>query len=34
MKHLFKPENKHLIEEMQAEVDKRWNDLLERCSEK
>ncbi|MBQ9872718.1 MAG: pyruvate ferredoxin oxidoreductase [Eubacterium sp.] len=27
-KHLFKPGNEHLIEEFQAEVDKRWEDLL------
>jgi len=24
-KHLFKPENKHLIDELQAEIDRRWN---------
>ncbi|MBR0147377.1 MAG: pyruvate ferredoxin oxidoreductase [Eubacterium sp.] len=27
-KHLFKPGNEHLIEQFQAEVDKRWEDLL------
>lgn len=27
-KHLFKAGNEHLIEEIQAEVDKRWEDLL------
>ena len=27
-KHLFKPGNEHLIEEFQAEVDRRWEDLL------
>ncbi len=31
-KHLFKPGNEHLIEEFQAEVDRRWEDLLFRCS--
>lgn len=30
-KHLFKPENKHLIEKIQAHVDKKWNELLEKC---
>lgn len=30
-KHLFKPGNEHLIEEFQAEVDRRWNNLLIRC---
>ena len=28
-KHLFKPGNEHLIEEIQADVDKRWNELVE-----
>ena len=32
-RHLFKPQNRHLIEEMQAEVDQRWEELLERCGE-
>ena len=32
-RHLFKPQNRHLIEEMQAEVDHRWEELLERCGE-
>ena len=32
-RHLFKPQNRHLIEEMQAEVDRRWEALLERCGE-
>jgi len=32
-RHLFKPQNRHLIEEMQAEVDRRWEELLERCGE-
>ena len=31
-KHLFKPENEHLIEEFQKEVDRRWDDLLFKCS--
>ncbi len=30
-KHLFKPGNEHLIEEFQAEVDRRWEELLIRC---
>lgn len=30
-KHLFKKGNEHLIAEMQAEVDKRWEELLYRC---
>jgi len=29
-KHLFKDENKHLIQQIQEEVDKKWNDLLEK----
>lgn len=31
-KHLFKPGNEHLIEEFQAEVDRRWEDILYKCS--
>lgn len=31
-KHLFTPQNEHLIAEFQAEVDRRWEDLLYRCS--
>lgn len=31
-KHLFKPGNEHLIEAFQEEVDRRWEDLLFRCS--
>ena len=31
-KHLFKPGNEHLIEEFQAEVDRRWEDLLYKCN--
>ncbi len=30
-KHLFKPGNEHMIEDMQAEVDRKWAELLERC---
>ncbi|MDI3534058.1 MAG: pyruvate ferredoxin oxidoreductase beta subunit [Thermosediminibacterales bacterium] len=33
-KHLFTDENRHLIDELQAEVDRRWEILLERCGEK
>lgn len=32
-KHLFRPENERLLQEIQAEVDARWNQLLERCGE-
>lgn len=32
-RHLFKPQNRHLIDKMQAEVDRRWEELLERCGE-
>ena len=31
-KHLFKPENEHLIAEFQAEVDRRFEELKFRCS--
>ena len=31
--HLFKPGNEHLIEEMQNEIDRRWEALLKRCGE-
>jgi len=31
-RHLFRPENEHIIEELQAAVDKRWEDLLWHCS--
>ena len=30
-KHLFKPENEHLLVEFQKEVDRRWEDLLYKC---
>jgi pyruvate ferredoxin oxidoreductase beta subunit len=32
-RHLFSPENKHIIEELQAEVDRKWRQLLQRCGE-
>lgn len=32
-KHLFKPENEHLLVQYQEEVDRRWEDLLFRCSQ-
>ncbi|MDD6101664.1 MAG: thiamine pyrophosphate-dependent enzyme [Clostridiales bacterium] len=31
-KHLFKPGNENLIVQFQAEVDRRWEDLLYKCS--
>ena len=31
-KHLFKPGNEYLIEAFQAEVDKRWEELLKKCN--
>ena len=31
-KHLFKPGNEALIEQFQAEVDRRWEDLLYKCN--
>ena len=30
-RHLFQPENRHVIDELQAEVDRRWEALLERA---
>ena len=33
-RHLFKPENKHVIDEIQEEVDKKWDELLRRAGEK
>lgn len=30
-KHLFTPENRHLIDEIQAHVDREWEALLRRC---
>jgi pyruvate ferredoxin oxidoreductase beta subunit len=32
-RHLFSEENKHIIGELQAEVDRKWQQLLERCGE-
>ncbi len=32
-KHLFKKGNEHLIVEIQADIDKRWEQLLVRCGE-
>ena len=31
-RHLFRPENKKLLDEIQYNIDKRWNVLLEECS--
>lgn len=32
-RHLFKPENELLIEELQNDVDKKWEELLKKCGE-
>jgi pyruvate ferredoxin oxidoreductase beta subunit len=32
-RHLFRPENRHVIDELQAEVDRRWEKLLRLCGE-
>ena len=32
-RHLFRPENRHVIDELQAEVDRRWEILLKLCGE-
>jgi pyruvate ferredoxin oxidoreductase beta subunit len=32
-RHLFRPENRHLIDELQADIDRRWEQLLQRCDE-
>jgi pyruvate ferredoxin oxidoreductase beta subunit len=32
-RHLFKPQNRHLIGRMQKEVDRRWEELLALCGE-
>ena len=32
-KHLFQPENRHLIQELQQDVDTTWQALLKRCQE-
>jgi pyruvate ferredoxin oxidoreductase beta subunit len=33
-RHLLKPENEHIVAEIQADVDRRWNELLRLCGEK
>jgi len=30
-RHLFKPENKHVLEDIKSEVDRRWKKLLKAC---
>jgi pyruvate ferredoxin oxidoreductase beta subunit len=32
-RHIFRPGNRHMIDEMQEEVDRRWEQLLELCGE-
>ncbi|MFZ5917548.1 MAG: thiamine pyrophosphate-dependent enzyme [Chloroflexota bacterium] len=32
-RHLFRPENRHIIERIQADVDRRWERLLRMCGE-
>jgi pyruvate ferredoxin oxidoreductase beta subunit len=32
-RHLFRPENRHMVDALQAEVDQRWERLLELCGE-
>ncbi|MDY4007194.1 MAG: pyruvate ferredoxin oxidoreductase, partial [Fusobacterium varium] len=32
-KHLFKPENRHIINRIQKDVDLKWERLLKRCGE-
>jgi len=32
-RHLFRPENRHVIDELQAEVDRSWERLLKLCGE-
>ncbi len=32
--HLFRPENEHIIKEIQEEIDKNWGKLLAKCEEK
>jgi pyruvate ferredoxin oxidoreductase beta subunit len=32
-RHLFRPENRHMIDRLQAEVDRRWERLLTMCGE-
>ncbi|MCX6640967.1 MAG: thiamine pyrophosphate-dependent enzyme [bacterium] len=33
-RHLFRPENQHVIAELQQEVDENWEEILKRCGEK
>jgi len=33
-KHLFRPENKPILDEIQAEVDRKWEKLLKLAGEK
>jgi len=33
-KHLFRPENEHIIKEIQEDIDKNWGKLLAKCKEK
>ncbi len=32
-RHVFKPENRHMVDKLQAEVDRRWERLLKLCGE-
>jgi len=32
-RHLFRPENRHVIDELQQEVDENWQEILKRCGE-
>jgi pyruvate ferredoxin oxidoreductase beta subunit len=32
-RHLFRPENRHMIDELQSEVDRRWERLLRLCGQ-
>jgi len=32
-RHLFKPENEHILVELQEEVDRKWALLLTKCGE-
>jgi pyruvate ferredoxin oxidoreductase beta subunit len=32
-RHVFRPENRHMVDKLQQEVDRRWERLLERCGE-
>ena len=31
-RHLFRPENRHMIDEIQAEVDRRWEQAAASCA--